>query len=1154
MKKVIIKINTLLLIGLLFISLSSIAQNFQPINLNTSPITGSCSANGGSFNVSIPTEVLSGDNIPLNISLPGTLDVSCDINISINYSSPNNKLQFVTSSNIVFSQTGNTLNTTNPLPGNDGQNFNVFFKFPNHITCNGELGTIRVTFEACGETCTTEVSIIARAANYWTVKKEFVIGDLVCGTSKWLVKIIDNNPNPSGYGNYKIQGTLTENVSIPVISGAVINISGNNWIPYKYVTLQNCQNAGTSITNDINYNFTLGDGCETMQGTASAVSPPLQSPNTSLDFTKSISSSSGIPYYASSSGYYELSAGCSAVYQIGIYNDGNVPWQINSISDVIPTGITITGVSDVYWGMGYTGIDPNMWVNSPTITGQTYTFTPATSPYILNPGDYKSIYLYFDISSAPAGSLITNNAHINYNAGGVGNAGGGSGTQCNGVNCPIIDQSIQNKDAAIDFMVVVPYPKEIFTKCITNQPAVNIYNIGDTVHFKFILGNGGSGSLNTTITDYLGLPNQNLQIVPSSISYAYFENNSFASIGWPCGNNFSNPQPINFVITPNTTDLQNPSFTISGLPGTCVFNRANYLVIEFDAEILVQIYGSKTNTAYTNSHQNSASYTIDQIGVLEVNKYADQEFVENGGNFNYIIEVTNSGSVPLDHITINDQIPSCVQINENIQITDFAGTNINYNISGNLSLNLNPTWQLLPGQTATITLPATKIGGGQCCNESVSAYGTMITSGVVLEANFGTSNEPAACVKSTECCDIEGFEAHLYENNDGSYSVMVNGGSVPIQQVDISVIDYHVEYNQRDCQPQDMGAFGMLSTQTQVFNGLLLDVSSNNTSNLTWMPGNPSVMNSGIDFTISKPNVLDLECCDVDFYFCIKVSVKDVNCNVCEKVICIEKKPEPCTIRIKAIKDSYCLKDTINISWTGVTSSGLVNVYIKPANGGSATLIASNQPDTGSLNWTIPTNMKPCDSDWVIIVANIDNPEECYDVSNTFTIRCCETACNCLGWQSEIITYFEKIIGTPHADSVNPTTKGKEYDTSCGGIITLKTDLVYEFISPQFNCSNATCTPEYSWIITNNATGVSGVTIGGTINLQFNSPGTYTVEIASTCDGIDCDKCSFTIHVEGKIITPNQTGRILTPGSGNITPTNTQDWNSSRSNKFSKTL
>ena len=240
----------ILVILSLWISTSIYGQNFTPIQLNTIPNTASCTSDGGTFTASVPSEVLSGANIPLNITLPGTLDPTCEINISINYSSPNNKLQYVTSSNVNFTAISGNISTINPLQGNDGMNFNIFFKFPNWITCDGETGTFDITFTTCTGSCTVQVQVMARAGNYWTVNKSFVSGNAVCGVSKWKVEASNNNPNPSNFGNYKINGSIAENTSLPVIGTSSYTYTAYSF-KVRYFYVKTCQNAGTTITNTL---------------------------------------------------------------------------------------------------------------------------------------------------------------------------------------------------------------------------------------------------------------------------------------------------------------------------------------------------------------------------------------------------------------------------------------------------------------------------------------------------------------------------------------------------------------------------------------------------------------------------------------------------------------------------------------------------------------------------------------------------------------------------------------------------------------------------------------------------------------------------------------------------------------------------------------
>src|SRR5690606_24041651 len=144
---------------------------------------------------------------------------SCVKKVTVTASS---NLQFQASGGVPFQPIGgNTYESTGTLSGNDGQNFNVFFKFPPYVTCNGTQGTldVQVELDCNGEktVCQTSVNVIARAANYWSVRKEFLYGNLTCGVSVWAIRLEHTNPNPAGLGVYSISGTLTETIGLPVI-------------------------------------------------------------------------------------------------------------------------------------------------------------------------------------------------------------------------------------------------------------------------------------------------------------------------------------------------------------------------------------------------------------------------------------------------------------------------------------------------------------------------------------------------------------------------------------------------------------------------------------------------------------------------------------------------------------------------------------------------------------------------------------------------------------------------------------------------------------------------------------------------------------------------------------------------------------------------
>lgn len=1094
-----------------FTSLSSNAQ----IILN--PVVNSGTVALGSYGnatVSVPGEALTGDNISLNITLPGTLPANCTKSVEVTRS---NNLLFQSSGAIPFTSIGSTTHkTTTPLAGNDGQNFNLFYKFPNYTTCNGTIGTFNVTIivncDGVETSYNTWVTVTARAANYWTITKEYVIGNLTCGISVWRIRLNHNNPNGSGLGAYKLQGTITENPSVPVISGASFNVNVNppDNSSYIYnVSLQNCAAEGSTITNTANYNFTLGDGtCGVMNGTVNAVSPALASPNANISFTKTVVNKFNT----------NLTAGCDARYLIAICNNGNVPWTNLVMTDNLNiSGITITGTPQLPSGWSFTN------------AGGLYTFTNPTA--VLNPGDCIYFYIDFEINNtAVVGSLIKNTANLSYQAAGSNNNGGG-GTptnSCAGINCPVIETSIQNTVAKDSFIVENPRAIPSIKKCIVDPPNTlvpPIYQIGDNIKFSVMVGNSGSASLTTVVSDAMGMPGQNLQIIPGSINYKYFANQNYGFYN-SCNVNFGSPvTPVPFTVNANTSDLQNPTFNINGMPGICEYYKANFLIIEFEAKILPQLHGTKTNRISipngTTTLTSAVNYSVDQVGILAVTKRADKDVAENGQSFNYIIEVTNNGSVPLNNVIVTDALPECVRTGTPIRIVNRLGTVVTYTITGNLQINVAPATQLQPGDTFTITIPVVKSGSGNCCNESVSVTAKMVTSNVSLSANFGSAAAPAACVKSSECCDIDGFTASIKESN-GKYYVQLNGGNVPIQEVEISMMDYHVEYSESACKPADMGIFGTISTTSNMLSGLLLNVGDNNTSSLTWAPGSPSILNTSVLLDVLDPSKLNLSCCDVKFSFCLKVKVKDVNCNVCEKTICFTSgttPEEPCAIRIQNIpaEKKYCAGESITINWAGTTPSGLIDVELFDAtNGVVYQVIATGLPNTGSYTYTIPAGI-PCspERDWMFIVK--DQKGNCAKRSNIFRIKCCEvtTRCDCGKWKNSTVNIYQSVIAQPDipiAHSKAAITVPLGVQTSCGKTVELKRNINYSFTAPDYICTPESCLASYQWnIIEPNGNIVSGT--GKTLSYSFNTYGEYKVRFIPVCGGKKCEPCEIKVRI-----------------------------------------
>lgn len=1096
------------------------AQQQTPIQVDNTLQSTSCQlGSGGVVTISLPTEALTGDNIPLRINLGGSSTSNCMTSISLTSSS---NLQFV-ASGFPFQAVGNnTYQTVNPFPSNDNPLFSVQFKFPNFITCDGAMGTLNVMVEMdCdGEktVCQMQLEVRARAGNYWTVEKEFISGNLACGTSLWRIYLRHNNPNPSNLGTYKIQGTLTENIGLPIISGAVHTVNQSmsaNWHIERDVFIQNCAEEGQTITNAVDYDLVLGNDCERMEGSVTAQSPLMVSPNADISFTKHIVAGNN------------LSPGCQGEYYIRVENNGNVPWTNIVITDPLPPHVIAAGPPTLPAGWTW------------TLAGNVYTFSYGGN--VLMPGQSTvpfDIRFPFTIAaSATPGDIITNTAYITYQAEGSADdspgSGGQSNSSCTGINCPQIDMTIQNDTASVPFEVELPRAIPSVRKCIIDPPNNSqppLYIVGDVIRFRVNIGNSGSASLSTVLSDALGAPAQNLQIIPSSIQYAYYTDILEGHI-YTCNYNGIAEPSIPFTITANTSDLQNPVFSITNMPGTCRLDSMNMLTITFEALILPQLYGNdKTNTAILNtsgqpSRQSSVKYSIDDIGYLDVNKRADQDVVENGQTFNYIIEVNNQGSVNIDNITLTDALPDCVQRVGDITVTNPLGNTVPYTVTGNVQIILSPSEALAPGATMTVVIPVQKVSGSSCCNITVSATAMSVTSGEPLSSFSGTEFEPAACVRSTECCDISGFDAQLVQR-DGKFYVHLVGGAVPLQQVDITMLDFHVEYSFPDCKPADMGIFGQLSTTTNTVGGLILANGPMPAGNLSWELGAPSVVNGNtIEFEVCNPAVLDIPCCEFELTFCIKIRVKDVNCNVCEKTLCYTSEPTdpPCDLADLNILNPgrICVGQTIEFTWTGGGPSGGVDIYLVNAVNPNLYHLIATGVGNGSYSYTLPNDL-PCDEVWHIVIK--DPKSDCQLMSKRFTILCCEPRCDCGSWQTSDVRITQVIL----ADSDNMQHRSnsellKRLSSVNVGVIarcgekTVLSKGSYVLTAPDFVCEPEECAPTYRWEIQRSSDSQIIVGTGKSFPYQFVQNGIYNIRIIPICGGKECAPCQIQVQV-GRII------------------------------------
>jgi uncharacterized repeat protein (TIGR01451 family) len=859
-----------ILLGMLLLILQSIKAQLIPstsaIVVNNTPIIQTCALGSyGNAQISVPTEALSGDNILLNITFPATA-AGCVKTVKITNTT---NLNFG-SSVISFVPSGtNTYTNSAVLDPINGQNFNVIYSFPNGTTCNGAVGTFTVEFTVtCGTTvttCTKSVNVIARAANYWSIAKVFITGNLVCGNSYWAIRLTNNNPNPSGLGGYTIGGTVTETVtSVPIVSptgpvavGPLPPNFNSTWTVAN-ITLQNCLPAGATITNTASYNLTLGGGCSTVTGTVSATSTPLQAPNASINFTKSAWANGGI-----------FSAGCQGYYVLTICNNGNVPWSGFTLTD----NLSIPGLTFTSFGSS------GGWVATPgTLTGLT-TFTNPS--LVLLPGQCTYIYLYFNISSTPP-STITNTATLTYSGYVPSGSGSGGSALCTSVTCPTINTAVQTVTANTTFTISPAKAVPSIVKCNEPNPwSIPIKQVGNTIKFRIQVGNSGAATLNTVVNDVLNSSPQNLTLIGTP-TFTYYANQNGNYCGGIGGTGVSMTPP------PNTGTATSPQWALT-IPPNCNLFKANVVVIELDALINPQISGSRTNTATATTagwpvQSGSANYTIDKTGELKIRKVADVTTVENGGTFNYTLTVTNMGSTPLNNVIVTDNLPACVALNGSIIVKKNAVT-ISSTVSSSVVITINAATVINPGESFVITIPVKKVSGTNCCNPLATATGKMVPDGTLINAT--TPVDEPACVTSISCCDIQNFETSLNpipSHIPGNFNLTINAGLIPVQELEISMLDYHVVYSSPDCKPLSMGIFGTIFSPNTTIGGLLINNNSSHT--VGWGLGTPTILNNTIKLTISRPGILNLSCCNGVLYFCLKVRVKNVDCKVCEKIVC----------------------------------------------------------------------------------------------------------------------------------------------------------------------------------------------------------------------------------------------------------------------------
>lgn len=548
------------------------------------------------------------------------------------------------------------------LPNGCSGSMTIVVSFPNGTTCNGASARNRVCLAGSvlingqvvfREFCTQFVSTTAQAASTWSIQKHLLGSTYVGGncprvfpgdTATYLI-CVTNNPGQWGwYGQLNlVNGVVTDalptgaqfiSASCPVsVSGQTItwnvgNLSGTQPFNTQCCTLKvyyppTVFPANSQITNTATLNG--------QSGSAQNPCGPIQA-STTICWQKATppppTTSAWIAKWGSTNGQ----PGCSGTYTIRICNTGQTSISSATITDTLPSGVTLTSIAS----------SAGLTVSQ---SGGIITATLSTS---LQPGQCRDINITFTVSTtATPNSTITN---------------------CAWLQVP----GLQPQRACWSFMVQAPAPTACIGKEICSPQGS--YTPGQIVRVRFRLQNIGGQSINgATLVDNL---HPSLQYVGNPSFYTSNQWNT------PC-----NPTSGTSPWTPAPTlTVSGQTITVSNItiPATCqnlFWNGCGYYGnsgvpfywVEFDVKItdtaaLGNIPNSYTlsggglpqpvtsNTVYLLV-TGTTGFTLEKHVASDTTNWQSSLTASAGATVNYRLRMNLAGTAPLRHATFVDLLP-----------------------------------------------------------------------------------------------------------------------------------------------------------------------------------------------------------------------------------------------------------------------------------------------------------------------------------------------------------------------------------------------------------------------------------------------------------------------------------------------------------------
>jgi len=435
------------------------------------------------------------------------------------------------------------------------------------------------------------------------------------------------------------------------------------------------------------------------------------------------------------------------------------------------------------------------------------------------------------------------------------------------------------------------------------------------------------------------------------------------------------------------------------------------------------------------------------------------------------------------------------------------------------------TFSGLPSGNYTVT---EHIQPGWVCINNNQSAAIENGSGVLLTF-FNCPSSP----QSDLCCQIPNFSAALSGSNLNDLILTINSGVNQIQEVEVSMVDYHATYSEPGCQPVNMdgsgGHIGYMTTTTNSLASLNLVAGQNNSHVLDWIPGSPTLLNHTVNLAVTPPSVINVSCCSVNFWFCIKVRVKDIDCKVCEQILCypstITTSTCQCgswnnnaivvtgyiaygTLTNRTPQQAKTLGSSVNCGDSITLTQGTYSISAPDFNCIPSNCIATYHwmvqgPVSGSGNGNSFNFNFSLSGNYTVTFTPYCGTQPCEPCIITILINPV-IDCNCQGggWVINKPTTALNESGIPVGSALN------------GGTMSLPSPGPIHFMAPPYICNPAppACNAEYTWKVEGP---VSDTGFGPFPNFDFNftQPGNYVVIITARCGNEDCPRFVFNVLV-----------------------------------------